>query len=71
MQVNDLHQYLKSLTSTCNSHAFSLFLICNQLPDFSVNGAFATNGLKPNIFTKNYVKLCQEKKIVKKCYIKF
>ena len=58
MQVNDLHQCLKSYFHGY----FSLFLtFCNQLPDFSVSGAFATNGLKPNIFNKNFVKLHQEK----------
>ena len=59
----DAGHWLESLLKISYLHRyFSLFhTFCNQLPDFFVTRTLAANGLKPNIFNKNFAKLSQEK----------
>ena len=58
MHVTGLNHCLKSFTCKGIFHSFTF---CNQLPDFSISGTLAANELKPNIFNKNFAKLCREK----------
>ena len=51
MQNTDLNHFCQAF--------FTQF--CNQLPDFSVSGTFAANGLKRSIINRYFAKLCQEK----------
>ena len=59
----DADHSLESLLKISYLHRyFSLFhTFFNQLPEFFVTRTLAANGLKPNIFNKNFAKLWQEK----------
>ena len=54
LKISYLHRYLSLI-----------YTFCYRLPNISVTGTLVTNGLKPNIFSKNFAKLCY-KKLVKK-----